>query len=74
MIIKGNKLTRLTSISSVALGFMLSLVITQMANAADKLSIALPGVPPVFSTVFIHTAKGAWVLQKIRPRCEVETI
>ena len=64
MIIKGNRLTKPTSIISLALGVMFSLGITQMVNAADKLSIALPGVPPVFSTVFIHTAKGAGFYKK----------
>ena len=34
------------------------------ANAADKLTIAVPGVPPVFSTVMIYTAKGAGFYKK----------
>ena len=64
MMIKCNKLIRLASITSITLGFVLCLVPCRMVNAADKLSIALPGVPPVFSTVFIHTAQGAGFYKK----------
>jgi NitT/TauT family transport system substrate-binding protein len=47
-----------------AVGLLATLGTTQLAQAADKLSIALPGVPPVFSTTFIHTAKGAGFYKK----------
>ena len=32
--------------------------------AADKLSIAVPGVPPVFSTVMIYTSKHCGIYKK----------
>jgi NitT/TauT family transport system substrate-binding protein len=47
-----------------ALGLVATLGTTSVAEAADKLSIALPGVPPVFSTAFIYTAKGAGFYKK----------
>ena len=34
------------------------------AVAADKLSIAVPGVPPVFSTVMIYTSKHCGIYKK----------
>ncbi len=64
MINKENKLIKSVATISATLGFVLLLGTTQMARAADKLSIALPGVPPVFSTAFIYTAKGAGFYKK----------
>jgi NitT/TauT family transport system substrate-binding protein len=49
---------------STAVGLLTLFCTTQIVLAADKLSIALPGVPPVFSTTFIYTAKGAGFYKK----------
>ncbi len=45
-------------------GFMSLSVLASGAQAADKISMALPGVPPVFSTLMTFTAKGAGFYKK----------
>ncbi len=48
--------------SLIAAAMSLGLLATAFggpAQSAEKVSIAVPGVPPVFSTVMIYTAKGA---------------
>lgn len=50
----------LAAAGAVALG----LAAAQPAQAQDKLSIAVPGVPPVFSSVVIYTTKGAGFFKK----------
>ncbi len=52
------------AVLGAAVGLLATIGTTQIAQAADKLSIALPGVPPVFSTTFIYTAKGAGFYKK----------
>lgn len=59
MRIKGIK--SLTAITAALTGLSLSV---GGALAADKLSIAVPGVPPVFSTVMIYTAKEGGFYKK----------
>jgi NitT/TauT family transport system substrate-binding protein len=56
------KYFRLLALGLLALG--LSAAGADRATAADKLTIAVPGVPPVFSTVMIYTAKGAGFYKK----------
>jgi ABC-type nitrate/sulfonate/bicarbonate transport system substrate-binding protein len=47
-----------------AVAFGLSLTATNPAAAMDKATIAVPGVPPVFSTVFVYVAKEAGFYKK----------
>lgn len=55
---------RITTLTAAA-GLLLGLAFTgPTATAADKLSIAVPGVPPVFSTVLIYTAKHGGFYEK----------
>ena len=49
---------------AAGLGALAIVLAAAPAPAADKLSIAVPGVPPVFSTVTIYTAEGAGFYDK----------
>jgi NitT/TauT family transport system substrate-binding protein len=53
------KLFLFASAALVALG-----AVNSPASAADKMSIAVPGVPPVFSTVMIYVAKEGGFYKK----------
>ncbi len=57
---------RLISWPVLAAGLVAAAAALQAAPvaAAEKLKIAVPGVPPVFSTVMIYTAKGAGFYKK----------
>lgn len=54
----------LKSTAVVAAVVLANAFASPMAQAADKLSIAVPGVPPVFSTVMIYTAKEGGFYKK----------
>lgn len=56
-----NRVVPITAVAAMLLGVTLGGV---TAGAADKLSIAVPGVPPVFSTVMIYTAKHGGFYKK----------
>ena len=50
--------------AAMSLGLLATAFGAGTAQSAEKLSIAVPGVPPVFSTVMIYTAKGAGFYKK----------
>ena len=53
------------AVSASALGLMALTVGSQTANAAEKkLTIALPGVPPIFGSVFTYVARDAGIYKK----------
>ena len=50
--------------AAMSLGLLATAFWAGTAQSAEKLKIAVPGVPPVFSTVMIYTAKGAGFYKK----------
>lgn len=53
------------AVSASALGLMALTVGSQTANAAEKkLTIALPGVPPIFGSVFTYVARDSGIYKK----------
>ncbi len=59
------KLTRRLLLQTAAVaGLVGATIAPQAASAADKLSIAVPGVPPVFSSVMVYTAKEGGFYEK----------
>ena len=59
-----NKAFKSLIAAAMSLGLLASAFGAGTAQSAEKLSIAVPGVPPVFSTVMIYTAKGAGFYKK----------
>jgi len=53
-----------TTIRSVALPFLLSVLAAVPAIAADKVTLAVPGVPPVFSGLVAYVARDEGLFQK----------
>jgi len=60
------KCRRVSSLGVLAfgLGLLGQAVVAVPASAAEKIKIAVPGIPPVFSTVVIYVAKGAGFFKK----------
>lgn len=55
---------RITPLAAAAIAVSLGAGAAQMAQAADKISMALPGIPPVYGGTVVLTGKGAGIFEK----------